>query len=141
MGMKISVRVLALALMALSVCAAVAAAAEIGKRASVKAGETVLVTTHKNWTRSCGSAVRPPITITSEPQGGTIELKPGDYEIEGVRHLGADSSCFGKIVPGTGVYYTARPDFKGEDSFRYTVRLGLDKGSTDYDYVVRVKVQ
>jgi hypothetical protein len=134
-------RVLALALLAIPVWAAVAVADEIAKRATVKAGETVLVTAHKNWTRSCGSAVRPPITITSEPQGGTIEIKPGEYEIEGVRHLGSDTSCIGKMVPGNGIYYTARPDFKGEDTFKYKVRLGIDRGSTDYFYVVRVRVR
>ena len=134
-------RVLALALLAIAVWGAVAVADEISKRATVKAGETVLVTAHKNWTRSCGPAVRPPITITSEPQGGTIEIKPGDYEIEGVRHLSADTSCIGTIVPGNGIYYTARPDFTGEDKFTYTVRLGFDKGSTDYFYVVRVRVR
>jgi len=36
---------------------------------------------------------------------------------------------------------TARPDFTGEDKFTYTVRLGFDKGSTDYFYVVRVRVR
>lgn len=134
-------RVLALTLTALAVCAMAATGDETKKVATVRSGETVLVTAHKNWTRSCGAAVRPPITITAEPAGGTIEIKPSDYEIEGVRHRGADSSCIGKIVPGNGIYYTARPDFKGEDTFKYTVRLGIDRGTTEYSYVVRVKVR
>jgi hypothetical protein len=58
-----------------------------------------------------------------------------------VRHKGADTSCIGKMVPGNGSYYTARPDFKGEDTFKYTVRLGIDKSSADYDYIVRVRVR
>lgn len=110
------------------------------KRATVKAGETVLVAGHKNWTRTCGPAVRPPITITAEPRGGTIEIKPGDFEIESVRRNNADTSCFGKVVPGYGIYYTARADFKGDDTFNYRVALGIDR-QVDYDYVVRVKVR
>jgi TolB-like protein len=107
---------------------------------SVRSGGEVLVAGHKNWRRGCLPARPPGIRITRQPQGGTVEIRRGSFVIFGTWHPDADRSCDGKSVPGLGIYYRARPDFQGIDTFAYQLTLGRARQRTfDVEAMVRVE--
>jgi hypothetical protein len=105
-------------------------------RVTVKAGEEVLVRDHHNWTRTCKPEENPPVTITRQPKSGTVEVRPGEFEVK--RSLG-NEVCFGKTMPGNGVYYRAGAT-PGRDSFRYKVVLGT-KNKLPWEFEVQVTIE
>jgi hypothetical protein len=110
------------------------------RKAEVSAGNTVLVTSYKNWGPNCTPAQNPPIRIITPPSGGTLDLRAGDYQVAGEAPQAGASDCRGRTLPGVGIYYTARPDFRGEDRFTYTVDIGVSKPvKVQYEAIVTVR--
>lgn len=109
------------------------------RRATVQAGETVLVASHKNWGRDCTPAPNPTFRLIGEPQNGGVATRASNYLVEGAPPPGA-SDCRGRYLPGVGVYYTPKPDFRGEDRFIYSITVGASRPVTvNYDVTVTVR--
>lgn len=67
----------------------------------------------------CRSLPAPAIEITSPPKKGAVQLREGQtttvqYSLSG--------KCIGTRVTGTGIYYVARGDASGEDTFTISSR-------------------
>ena len=61
------------------------------------------------------------ITVDKMPEKGTVTFREGEpshvqYSLSG--------KCVGSKITGTGIYYTARPDAVGADTFAVTARIG-----------------
>lgn len=70
---------------------------------------------------ACKSIAPVRITITSPPAQGQITLREAQsttvqYSVSG--------ACIGSKVVGTGIYYTARPDAAGTDTFAIAAQIG-----------------
>lgn len=109
------------------------------RRATVQAGETVLVASHKNWGRDCTPAPHPTFRLIGEPSNGSVATRATSYLVEGPPPPGA-SDCRGRYLPGVGIYYTPKPDFHGEDRFIYAITVGASRPVTvNYDVTVTVR--
>jgi hypothetical protein len=104
---------------------------------TVKAGQEVLARDHHNWTRQCKAQDNPPITVTRKPASGTVEVRAGDFEVK--RSLGGNDVCFGRTMPGNGVFYKAGAT-PGADSFHYQVVSGT-KTKIVLEFEVQVTVE
>lgn len=67
----------------------------------------------------CRSLPAPAIEISVAPKMGAVQLREGQsttvqYSLSG--------KCVGTRVTGTGIYYAARGDASGEDTFTITAR-------------------
>jgi hypothetical protein len=114
-------------------------ASTLARRATVEAGETVLVASYKNWGRDCTSAPNPAFRLISPPQSGSVATRASTYLVEGAPPPGA-SDCRGRYLPGIGIYYTPAPDFHGEDGFTYSITIGASRPvMTNYDVTVTVR--
>jgi hypothetical protein len=76
---------------------------------------------------ACRSLPAPAIEITQQPRKGSVQFREGQtttvqYSLSG--------KCTGTRVTGTGIYYAARPDTQGEDTFSITARLATGEVST-----------
>jgi len=82
-------------------------------------GQPVRIYTHVDFNTRCEARASPLVTTRVQPAHGTISVRPDTVE---VRELGANSvDCTGRMMPGTGVYYTSQPGFVGTDQFQYDV--------------------
>jgi TolB-like protein len=97
---------------------------KLHRSVSVEPGGEILVDGYKNWRPGCLPAQLPEIRVVRQPQGGTVELRPGSFPIFTGWIPGASGSCDGKRVRGLGVHYRARSGFSGTDNFAYPVTLG-----------------
>ena len=61
------------------------------------------------------------ITIERHPSKGIVTLQP---VLETAIQYSLSGKCVGSKVPGTGVYYTARTDAVGPDTFTIAARNG-----------------
>jgi hypothetical protein len=61
------------------------------------------------------------ITITAQPSQGQVSLRTGQ---ETTIQYSASGKCIGARVVGTGIYYTARADAVGGDTFAIAAQLG-----------------
>ena len=69
---------------------------------------------------ACASLAAPVVTITATPIQGDITFRPGQQTNIATS---ASGSCTGRMVTGTGVYYTARPGASGVDRFAVAAKL------------------
>ena len=70
---------------------------------------------------ACKSITPVRITITAQPSQGQVTLREAQattvqYSVSG--------ACIGSKVVGTGIYYTARPDAAGTDTFAIAAQVG-----------------
>ncbi len=76
---------------------------------------------------ACQSMKAPVIEITQTPRKGSVEFREGQsttvqYSVSG--------KCQGARVTGTGIYYIARADALGEDTFSISARLATGEVAT-----------
>ena len=83
---------------------------------STTAGHRVEIARHSSWDKDCvGHAGQ--ITITSQASHGIISLSTGTVRVSRVE---VGTSCMGRVVPATIVFYTPERAFRGSDQFTYT---------------------
>lgn len=75
----------------------------------------------------CRSLPAPRIEITTPPKKGAVQFRPGQSTKVAFSGTG---KCKGAAVAGTGIYYAARADAAGEDTFTITARLASGEVST-----------
>jgi hypothetical protein len=106
-------------------------------KVTVKAGEEILAHDHHNWTRQCKAEDNPPVTVTRQAASGKVEVRSGDFEVK--RSLTGNEVCFGKTMPGNGVFYKAGAT-PGQDSFHYQVVSGV-KTRVVLEFEVQVTIE
>lgn len=77
--------------------------------------------------QSCEPLSPPEVSVSAAPRQGTISFKPGQ---ETTIAASAKGTCAGAKATGTGVYYTAREDAAGTDTFTLTARLASGETMT-----------
>jgi hypothetical protein len=70
---------------------------------------------------ACKSIAPVTITITAQPNQGLVTLRPGQ---ETTVQYSVSGKCVGARVVGTGIYYTARADASGGDTFAIAAQIG-----------------
>ena len=88
-----------------------------------EAGHELRVRNYSSWRRDCTFGDPPQIAMRTPPQHGTVAVRPGVATVVEVRE-GAAPNCQGLRFPGTTVFYTSVPGFRGTDRFDYDV-VGL----------------
>ena len=73
------------------------------------------------------SPIPPQVTVTTPPGKGAVSFMPNQTTLV---QFSASGKCTGKSLPGTGIYYTARPGAKGVDQFTVTASIGNGAPST-----------
>ncbi len=63
----------------------------------------------------------PSLTVTTPPAKGEVSFRPN--QMTTVMHSGS-GKCTGGKLPGTGIYYTAKPGAQGVDTFTVTASTG-----------------
>ncbi len=86
----------------------------------VSPGGTTRVFVMAGFDGQCRSTPSAQITIDVPPAKGSVALREGQgttvqYSLSG--------SCIGAKVQGVGIYYSARPNTEGADTFSITARL------------------
>lgn len=76
---------------------------------------------------NCRSLPAPAIEITVAPKKGAVQFRPGQtttvqYSLTG--------KCVGTAVTGTGIYYAARADASGEDTFTISAKSAKGEVAT-----------
>lgn len=89
---------------------------------TTEAGRQVRVFTYVVMDSACQPRPAPPIVLKTAPTHGTISIQPGMSEVRVIREGGAD--CYGRIIPGTALFYTPAAAFHGIDQFDYDVLTG-----------------
>ena len=69
---------------------------------------------------ACKSLPEPPIEITQRPAKGEVQFRPGQSTVV---QFSLSGKCQGTRVTGTGIYYAARADASGEDTFSISAKL------------------
>lgn len=96
-------------------------AADGVRRNPVVAGRPGRVFVMAGFGERCESLPAPQIRITQPPSKGSVSFEPGQAT---TINTSASGTCIGKIVTGTGIYYTARPGETGKDSFAIEAEIG-----------------
>ena len=91
----------------------------------VSPGGTTRVYIMAAFNDRCETSGTAEIELTVPPAKGSMALRPGQSTT--VANSGT-GKCLGARVQGTGIYYTARADAAGADSF--TIRAKLPTGET-----------
>lgn len=69
----------------------------------------------------------PQLTVTSPPKMGNVSFKPNQSTTV---QFSASGKCMGKVMPGTGIYYTARAGAVGVDTFTVSAATGSSEPAT-----------
>lgn len=93
------------------------------RRSPVVAGRRARVFIMAGFGANCESLPAPAITVTAPPGKGDVTFEPGQ---DTTVNTSASGTCIGQRVTGTGIYYTARADQTGPDSFTIRAKLGGD---------------
>ena len=91
----------------------------------VSPGGTTRVYIMAAFNDRCETSGTAEIELTVPPAKGSMALRPGQATTVASSGTG---KCLGARVQGTGIYYTARADAAGADSF--TIRATLPTGET-----------
>ena len=101
--------------------AGVIAAQEAPRGATrVSPGGTTRVFVMAGFDAACKATPYPQITVSIAPSKGQVSFRQGQ---ETVVQYSVSGSCIGTRVQGVGIYYTARPDGEGPDTFTISARL------------------
>ncbi len=76
---------------------------------------------------ACRSLPAPAIEITVAPKKGAVQFREGQSTSVQSSLTG---KCIGTQVKGTGIYYAARADASGEDTFSISARLATGEVAT-----------
>ena len=76
---------------------------------------------------NCRSLPAPAITITAAPQKGAVQFREGQSTTV---QFSATGKCVGKPVTGTGIYYAAKADASGEDTFTISAKSSTGEIAT-----------
>ena len=127
----------ALVVLSIAMTSCGSAQAQQTTRKRVIAGQTIGL---HGWTNSRPDAgctsIPANIAVVSPPRGGTTSQRVGHSNRAGKNALGGLSPCAGMKVNSRDIYYTARPDFSGED--RFTVRVFAESGTFDHLFILQV---
>jgi hypothetical protein len=93
------------------------------RRNPVVAGRRARVFVMAGFGTNCESLPAPSITITVPPTKGSVAFEPGQ---DTTVNTSASGTCIGQSVKGTGIYYTARPNETGPDTFTIQAELAGD---------------
>jgi hypothetical protein len=93
------------------------------RRSPVVAGRRARVFIMAGFGANCESLPAPALTVTAPPSKGDVTFEPGQQTTV---TTSASGTCIGQRVTGTGIYYTARADQTGPDSFSIRAELGGD---------------
>ncbi len=104
---------------AFAICATTALAQERGTMVVPERPARVFVMA--GFDDACKSIAPVTITITAQPAQGEVTLRPGQ---ETTVQYSVSGKCIGSRVVGTGIYYTARADATGGDTFAIAARIG-----------------
>lgn len=91
------------------------------RRDPVVAGRRARVFVMAGFGENCESLESPTVTVTQQPAKGSVSFEPGQQT---TIKTSASGACIGQHVPGTGIYYTARPGETGTDTFSVEASLG-----------------
>ena len=75
----------------------------------------------------CRALPAPVIEITQAPKKGAVQFREGQTTTV---QFSATGKCKGARVTGTGIYYAAKSDAAGEDTFAISARLATGEVST-----------
>ncbi len=116
-------------LIAMAVLGAGAASAQEAQRGAtrVSPGGTTRVYVMAGFDGQCKPTPPATIIIDAAPVKGTVSLREGQAIVV---QQSVSGSCVGSRVTGTGIYYTAKPDGQGADSFSITARLASGETAT-----------
>jgi hypothetical protein len=111
--------------------------------ATVESGVKSEITTHTRYDSQCQPS-RVTIKILSPPANGTVTAEPKSIVVpaQSDRGFPQQSHCVGKTVDGVAIYYQSKPDFVGQDSFRYqrlNPRDAGDRFNVEVSYTITVK--
>ena len=82
------------------------------------AGQEAVIRNYSSWNSdTCAPNPPPQATLRSQPQHGTVTVRPGMSTIRLIRE-GKPQACLGVTIPGT---YTPSPGFRGTEEFDYTI--------------------
>lgn len=76
---------------------------------------------------NCRPLPAPAITITTPPKKGVLQFREGQATTV---QFSSSGKCIGTPVTGTGIYYAARADAAGEDTFTISARSATGEVST-----------
>ncbi len=103
--------------------------------ARVSPGGTTRVYIMAAFNDRCETSGTATIELIVPPAKGTMSLRPGQATTVASSGSG---KCLGARVQGTGIYYTARADAAGADSF--TIRAKLPAGETaERTFMLRIE--
>ena len=77
--------------------------------------------------KKCEQLPAPEIAITAPPSKGDVTFQPGQDTTIAASALG---TCIGTKAKGTGVYYTARTETSGTDTFSVTAKTSTGETMT-----------
>ena len=84
-------------------------------------GQEAVIRNYSSWNSStCAPNPPPQVMLRSQPQHGTVTIRPGMSTIRLIRE-GKTKACLGVTIPGTVVAYTPSPGFRGTDEFDYSI--------------------
>jgi hypothetical protein len=89
-------------------------------------GRPARVFVFAGWDAACASTAAPQVTVSAAPAQGEVSFRPGQQTSIAAS---AGGTCAGRMVTGTGVYYTARAGATGTD--RFAVEAKLASGETN----------
>ncbi len=92
----------------------------------VVAGRPARVFVFAGWDGACASTAAPHVTVSAAPAQGEVSFRPGQQTSIAAS---AGGTCAGRMVTGTGVYYTARAGASGTDRFAVEARLASGETS------------
>lgn len=75
----------------------------------------------------CRSLPAPAITVTVPPKKGAVQFREGQSTTV---QFSATGKCIGKPVTGTGIYYAAKADASGEDTFTISAKGATGETAT-----------
>lgn len=78
--------------------------------------------TYARWHRDCSPDQPPQIMVRAAPAHGTLVIRPGPSTVSLIREGAPD--CTGHVYPGTAIYYTPAPEFRGTERMEWDVMNG-----------------
>jgi hypothetical protein len=93
----------------------------------VTPGATTRVFIMAAFDDACRSLAAPAIEITQAPKKGAVQFREGQSTTV---QFSVSGKCTGSQVTGTGIYYAARADALGEDTFSMSARLASGEVAT-----------
>ena len=109
-------RTLTACVIAISLAAAPATAASLSR--TVPTGVKTKIATHAALDGSC-KPQHIVLKITTQPANGSVTMTQENIAQPDVTPLGGPQRCAGTVTPTVVLYYQSKPDFTGQDQFKY----------------------